>query len=274
MNLYLFTSNDSVSNYDLLGNVTVTQVAKVGHQLGFAEDPVVKAAAVSNFYNLNEQKLLNITPTCFTDLIKKIQTKLGAKNANGNFGKDTVAAYEKWATSNNATKVKFIDARNPKEILKWIIKYWPNEHKCAKSCPAHYGEVLAIIRFESADYYVAPQPVYLNALAGDAGMSKRTAVGLGQISWETAYDAGITPEERYDAEKNVKGVVNIIFSGAKMKNGKCTFPGIPRFSVTKASIHKADIDRMGEAINKELANVEGDPERISESKLKSILGIP
>jgi RHS repeat-associated protein len=74
INLYLLLSNNPISNYDLLGYVTVTQIAKVGYQLGLVSDPIVQASSNANFTNLNEKDLIKMN---FSNLIKDIQSMLG-----------------------------------------------------------------------------------------------------------------------------------------------------------------------------------------------------
>lgn len=209
----------------------------------------------------------------FTDLIKKIQQKLGM-NPIGYFGKATVEAYNNWALANNVVdKIEFINAQNPKNVLEWIVKYWPKDHQCSKNCPVGYGEVLAMIYFESRDNGVSNETIYFNAAGGNAGSNLRnTNVGLGQISWESVSDAGITAQDRYNPEMNVKGLVNLIFN--RSKPPKCSFSaGVGRFS-TFADYQTEIFMKMGPSINQELGKVDSDPSRISEAALKRILGMP
>ncbi len=256
-NLYCFLCNSPVNDADLLGRVTVTQIAAIGDELG-VNLPIITEAKNAGFKNLNEVTLINGD---FTGLINAIQKKLKV-TIDGDFGPATVAAYEA-----SPGKVKLRDEKTAKQVLDWIIGLWPAEEK--RRCPYKYGEVLALIHFESMDYSTAKgsRPTYFNAIGGPAGTKnlRTTAVGLGQFTIDTAPEAGLSFGDRYDAEKSITGFFKLLYSVAGTRGEFDQALG--RWDAWNK--RNAEIKSMGKKIN-ELIDKKGDA---SNEELGQILQI-
>lgn len=269
---------------DPFGYVTLTQVAKIAHELDLQQEvirdgkkfvlvnEILKRARMANFNNLNEDILIDLQ---FTSLIKEIQRKLGVV-ADGDFGPGTVDAYEKWAKLNNG-KVKLRDSQTSLSVLLKIMKHWPAGHECVKKCPIGIGEFLTLIHYESMDVSTKTngRPTYFNAVGGPAGTKnlRTTAVGLGQFTIATAPDGGLTFEERYDPDKSIKGALKLLFDDAAKKD--CKFMeknrGLNRWEAWRTN--RQQILNKGKKINQLIDDHNKGNKRLTEGAIDSILGI-
>jgi hypothetical protein len=254
--------NRPILEVDFLGNVTVTQIARIGHELG-VRHPIVDAAVRGNFNNLDEANLITGD---FTGLIKLIQKKLGVTE-NGEFGPLTVAAYER----NPNAKVPLRDSKTAKQVLQWIADNWVAS-KC--KCSFDYGAILALIHYESMDKSTGRNggATYFNAIGGPAGQTvsgrRTTAVGLGQFVIGTAATAGLSYQERYDGERSVGAVLRHIYN---LAGTKCDFEtALAQWEAWTRN--RTDIKRKGADIDR-LIQKAGDFDKISNADLDRILGI-
>ena len=203
------------------------------------------------------------------------QKLLGVPQPNGDFGSVSVTAYEKWAQSNGKQPVKLRDSKSSKQVLDWIVQYWPEKHKCAPECPISYGEFLALIHFESRDTSTrtgGQQYTYFNAVGGPFGYlnQRTTAVGLAQFTRAT-----MSREIAYDGEKSIEAALKLMMDDALNEDGSCKFNKEHR-SLNRWEAwnnNKKDILEMGKKIN-DLIKQRKSPANVTEAELNSILGIP
>jgi hypothetical protein len=254
-NVYQYVRSSPALNTDPYGTVTLEQLNEMAGQMG---TPLIK------------EDLSNAT-----EAIVAIQKVLQVPEPNGDFGSVSVEAYERWAKATGKPPVKLRDSRSSKEVLGWIIKYWPTTHKCAKDCPIQYGEFLAIIFFESRDSSTRTKGsrfTYFNAIGGPFGYKnyRTTAVGLAQFTRDTA-----SRQVAYDGEKSIEAALKLMMDDALNKDGTCEFNKAHR-SLNRweawIQFHN-DILAMGKKIN-DLAKQRKGAENITDPELNAILGIP
>lgn len=266
MLLYAIVENNPVGQHDALGDVTVTQVAQIGSELGIRH-AIVETAARSGFSDLDEATLIQGD---FTGLIKLIQNKLGV-NQDGDFGAGTVAAYER----RPGARVVLRSPMLAQEVHQMVAWGWPAS-SC--ECPFGMGLVLSLIHYESMDTSTSRNgvPTYFNAVGGPASSmagGKRigtTAVGLGQFTIATAPQAGLTYQERYDAQASVAGVLRLLYKDAETHD--CNFMsrnrGLNRWEAWGK--HQAAITQKGSEIDKLIAQKKG-VANVSNAELMTIL---
>jgi hypothetical protein len=264
MNLYEYVNSRPLLLSDPSGQVTFEQINDIAKQLGI--EPIDKGGPENRFPNA-------------TVTIKAIQSKLGFQNPDGDFGPGSVEAYENWAKVNQVAPVKLRDPKQAKEVLNWVVEFWPDSHRCASECPVSFGEVLALFHFESADRSTrkpgSSMPVYFNAIGGPFASRRgnrligTTAVGLAQFTEATA-DRSIA----YDGRASIKKAMELMFQDAGEM--QCEFSpegrqrALQRWEAWRAN--NADIKGMGKRINDLIKEKDGH-ENVTNEELNSILGI-
>ena len=261
MNLYQYVRGNPVMRTDPDGTVTFEQVNAIARQMGLEVLQTAKGPA--------------------TKLIEDIQAKLGLTGAevDGDFGPKTVAAYEKWASANGIWVIPLRDARGPREVLDFIIEHWPDQHKCAKDCPVFYGDVLALVYYESMDFTTrepeSTEPVYFNAYGGPYGSKgvRTTAVGLAQFTEATA------PREiAYSAEASIKEMLQLLFKDAAAfscnfeptRNRRILQRGLNRWEAWRT--RQPEILQRGNHINDLIMWYEQHGREVPENELWTALG--
>jgi hypothetical protein len=214
-NLYSYAANDPLRDTDAGGAVTFEQMNAIAAQLlekyMARADPEGKLKPEELDKIRKESGLVPMSqphPDEPADkLIAAIQRELGVEQ-DGQFGPNTVAAYEAWAKANALQPVRLRDSRKAKEVYGWIIAHWPARDLV---CPVGPAAILALLDLESRDPSTATGGkgfTYFNAIGGPYGMAivkrndkgeivdkyRTTAVGLAQFvvakaSREIAYDA-------------------------------------------------------------------------------------
>lgn len=272
MNLYQYVRGNPVAATDPYGNVTFEQINAMAAQFRI---PPIKADHS------------NATVT-----IKAVQAALGFKKPDGDFGPGSVQRYEKWAASKGVAPVKLRDSKTSKEVLGWIVKYWPRTHKCAKDCPVYYGEFLALIHFESMDMTTrklgSRTPVYFNAVGGPYAsrsggrLIASTAVGLAQFTRATA-----SREIAYNGEKSIKFALELCFKDALAYD--CNFSPKKKGRIVQRALNRWEawykkkdgeyqyrnrIKKMGKRINTLIKEThKGDASKATTAELNAILEI-
>jgi hypothetical protein len=255
--LYRYCENNPINETDVGGMVTFKQMNEIAKAMGFKPITSPKGKA--------------------TELIQKIQRKVGFRGPPGaNLGPRTVEKVEAWLKKNNKT-VKLRDSKSSKDVLDWIVKYWPAN--VPKNCPILYGEFLALIEAESRDTIVLTggKPTYFNAIGGPyASRPRTTAVGLGQVTRATAPDFGLSLDDRYDGEKSIKASVEALHKeGAKYgyeptRNKKIFYRALNRWEAWYGG-GQADIKAKGKQIN-ELIKGKGGADKVTKAEIDGILG--
>ncbi len=167
------------------------------------------------------------------------------------------------------------DSKTAKQVLTWIIKYWPQEPKY--KCPYGFGEFLALIDYESRDKSTKTNGkpyTYFNAIGGPYASRAKgkligtTAVGLAQFTKATASRA-----VAYDGEKSIEAAIQLLFKDASNNGGNFDPKKQRAFNRWEAwRTQRSSIEGKGKKIN-ELIKKNNGINKITNAQLNAILGI-